>query len=65
LDVEACHSKFFSATSSRWIREPSISITREVCTLMIAPIFCSTQIRSMISGSTAAMPRCRGSREGW
>ena len=30
-------------------------MTRSVCTLMIAPIFCSTQIRSMISGSTAAL----------
>ena len=30
-------------------------MTRSVCTVMIAPIFCSTQIRSMISGSTAAL----------
>src|SRR2546421_7677559 len=34
---------------------PSISMTRSVCTLMTAPIFCSTQIRSTISGSTAAL----------
>ena len=44
----------------RWVKPrsrgtPSISITRSVCTLMIAPIFCSAQIRSMISGSTAAL----------
>src|ERR1051326_6247301 len=30
-------------------------MTRSVWTLMIAPIFCSTQMRSMISGSTAAL----------
>src|ERR687895_687008 len=30
-------------------------MTRSVSRLMIAPIFCRTQIRSMISGSTAAL----------
>ena len=44
----------------RWVKPPSrstpsTSITRSVCTLMIAPIFCRTQIKSMISGSTAAL----------
>ena len=34
---------------------PSIRITRSVSTLMTAPIFCSTAIRSMISGSIAAL----------
>ena len=34
---------------------PSIRITRSVSTLMMAPIFCSTAIRSRISGSTAAL----------
>ena len=34
---------------------PSIRITRSVSTLMIAPIFCRTAIRSMISGSIAAL----------
>ena len=33
---------------------PSIRITRSVSTEMIAPIFCSTLMRSMISGSIAA-----------
>ena len=39
-------------------------ITRSVCTEMIAPIFCRIAMRSMISGSIAAlrsvvMPRAR------